>query len=670
MSSDYSTTPVVNTWSQCYTLSWQGLCVPETMAHPAKYSVALIRRIMQHIGEEGWIEPGGWILDPFGGVGLGGRAALEAGYHFLANELEPHFVDIGRGCDCTGLSKEAWVRFYGRARRVSHSEDRHYCPRCLSQASQVIGNATGQKRTFRTKPPTGPHVMYTTQVRQGDGSLAWRRCPAYWSEARRPAKRKTGLFQPLPFPDRRDGVRSARVLQQSSLLVEHSAAYTRNSGILPATTPHHYEGNTELWARQGLGKAVLLQGDSRRLQEVIQAQVDVVAGSPPYANGLGHAAEYRSADKYAADAARDIMQQKGGQAADMRYSANPNNLGNLPPGSLDALISSPPYSGNSNHDYRITDEGGQDRDMRRGYRQGLGCFRGSETYGQTAGNLGAMEEGHIETVVASPPYANGCAHTGGADPQPQHIQGGELPYVAYGSSAAQLGNMPAGQVECTVASPPWDDGAPALAPDRQRATSSPKDHGGPGPQYVSMARLGEPDTFWSAARQIIAATYALLKPGGHAVWIVKNYIRDGREIPFTEDWAKLCEACGFRLLHHHKASLIETHGMQHGLFGEDTVHETRRESFFRRLARKKTGLSIDYESVLCMVKLGGDGNGVDCTVSSPPYAETIDRDNKQGMHYRLTAGGNFGQSLRAMADTAYGTTPGQHGAMPPGARPC
>jgi hypothetical protein len=115
------------------------------------------------------------------------------------------------------------------------------------------------------------------------------------------------------------------------------------------------------------------------------------------------------------------------------------------------------------------------------------------------------------------------------------------------------------------------------------------------------------NTFWAAALQIVAQCYRLLPPGGYAVWVVKDYMRHRQLVPFTHDWARLCEHVGFVWLHHHQASLVQTHGADRDLFsGADVRRETRRESFFRRLSRQKTGVAIDHESVLCFRKPRGD----------------------------------------------------------------
>ena len=85
----------MNEWHGCYEGGWTGEIVPEAFSHPAKFSRALIQRIYQHMLEMGWISEGDKIVDPFGGVGLGGLDAMVQGLHWTGCELEPRFVELG-----------------------------------------------------------------------------------------------------------------------------------------------------------------------------------------------------------------------------------------------------------------------------------------------------------------------------------------------------------------------------------------------------------------------------------------------------------------------------------------------------------------------------------------------------------------------------------------------
>ena len=108
-------------------------------------------------------------------------------------------------------------------------------------------------------------------------------------------------------------------------------------------------------------------------------------------------------------------------------------------------------------------------------------------------------------------------------------------------------------------------------------------------------------TFWQAAKQILEQCHQILRPGGHAIWVCKDFVRKGKRVPFSDDWLKLCEAVGFKLVCRHKAMLLkeETHK---SLFGHDITKKTERKSFFRRLAEAKGSPRIDWEDVICMEK--------------------------------------------------------------------
>lgn len=167
-----------------------------------------------------------------------------------------------------------------------------------------------------------------------------------------------------------------------------------------------------------------------------------------------------------------------------------------------AVVSSPPYEGNVKHDYLLSEDGKtRARDLRRGYIQGQGCFRGSEGYGATQGQLGREES----------------------------------------------------------------------------------------------------ETFWSSAKTILAQCHAILRPGGVAVWVCKDFVRAGKRVSFSQQWATACAYVGFELVEWIHASLVKEESHP-GLFGEDVTKRTEKKSFFRRLAEKKGSPRIDHEDVLILKK--------------------------------------------------------------------
>ena len=86
--------------------------------------------------------------------------------------------------------------------------------------------------------------------------------------------------------------------------------------------------------------------------------------------------------------------------------------------------------------------------------------------------------------------------------------------------------------------------------------------------------------------------------------MTKRYVRAGAIVDFTADWIRLCESVGWRLLHHHRAMLVDEYGTQTQLFdAQDTQHQTVRASFFRRLhMQKRPDLAILWEDVTCWEK--------------------------------------------------------------------
>ena len=438
--------PSVDTWTGLYKSGWQKVACVEAFSHPAKFARGLIQYIYQHAIEEGFLVPGNTVLDVFAGTALGAYDAMTHGMHFVGVELEQPFHDIGSGCDCTGISKADWVRFYGRWPRMRYAEDRYWCPQCLREAGEMQRS----------------HDMFTMSA-------------SYVRDVHTKDNKATFATRHTNHP----------------------------SGQIPTTRPHRYSGNLGLWARKGYAGARLIRGDSRELGKVL-AKADCLVSSPPYADGLGH---YRGA----------IADQKEWERKSIGatiYGQHPAQLGNLPPGSVDACLSSPPYAKGTVHDGNGIDwskarhptgqtmtpgrvigdygtssaqlgnlppgsvadaivssppyaegglrTGGLDHPIQHARKDGSSLRMGqsaSTLYGQHPAQLGNLPPGSVtDAILSSPPYANGCAHTGGADPQPQHIQGGPLPYVAYGQDASQLGAMPLGSLaDAIVSSPPYAD---------------------------------------------------------------------------------------------------------------------------------------------------------------------------------------------------------------------
>ncbi len=255
----------------------------------------------------------------------------------------------------------------------------------------------------------------------------------------------------------------------------------------------NFELHRRKWEKLGSPQPTIIQGDSRKLAELI-GQVECVVSSPPFSSGDSGSAQ--SIQKRSDKSAKWIKENCGSA-----------------------------------------------------------CNQG---YGQTPGNLGNLKEGSIDAVVSSPPF----------------------------EGVTQVSNNPE---DMTAGKAKWARGADSAARVKQ--------------DYASMTAPGQlgndkGPTFWQAAREIVEQCHQILRPAGHAIWVVKAFVRKGKRVDFPGDWRRLCESVGFETVCEHHAMLAKE-TTDDGLFGEMT-EKTERKSFFRRLAESKGSAAIDYEVVLCM----------------------------------------------------------------------
>jgi DNA modification methylase len=327
-------------WEDCYEGGWGKLIVPEAFCHPAKFSRKLIERIYNHAMDNGWLKKGDFVLDPFGGVALGGLSAIARGINWVGVELEEKFVKLG------------------------------------------------EENIKKWKSETG----------------------------------------------------------------------------------------------KGKGTARIIQGDSRKLKFHIAKLI----GTP------------------------------------------------------DLVVSSPPFSVRQP---TSNARPGEDIELKKML---------VDHYGQSPGQLGSMKEGEFDLCVSSPPYA-----------------------------------------ESEICS--------SKQADREQRKIDRKNKTWEGYNKQNKDNLGSVsgDTFWSASKEIVQGCYDLLKPGGHAIWVTKDYVRDKKRVPFSEKWTALCESVGFKVVCWHQAMVVKQIP-QHTFDDSKVIKE--RKSFFRRMQEKKGSPRIDWENVICMVK--------------------------------------------------------------------
>lgn len=358
--------------------------------------------------------------------------------------------------------------------------------------------------------------------------------------------------------------------------------------------------NIALWNRRfgtmpNWGEAVLLHGDSRQLLawNFAGPPADAVMGSPPFA-GTSHADWHVDSSPERMGKLFENYKRGGGgmteeqfrrhcEARQSGYGDSPSNLGNLPDKGFEAAIGSPPWAAQMNEGGAKGDPPGNLRRVR-AIQTGRNPDSPSnqqfyQSYGSSPGQLAAMPEGAFEGVVSSPPWGEG----------------------AEGKLRAEKFKDPVAFAEKLADGKYRDGKAVASAAGRmaQLQRDSGSTYGGGEDNLGNTSR----ENFWLAARQILEQVFLCVKPGGHAVWVVKAFVRKGQRVDFPGQWAQLCEAVGFRVVHWHRAWLVEDHGTQGRTDGGETRLTKEKKSFFRRLAEKKGSPRIDWEDVLCLERV-------------------------------------------------------------------
>ena len=288
----------------------------------------------------------------------------------------------------------------------------------------------------------------------------------------------------------------------------------------------------------------ILQGDSRRLSEIIDG-CDAICTSPPYAESL------KTENK-----TDDLCPHDSSMRYERKYSPNPQNIGNLKAGDVDAVVTSPPWV-DANHSKGWSEE----------YKEGF-IKKHREKHPNRIGK---------ENINLNDKYF-------------------EMP-----DTPGQIANLKPGTVDGVVTSPPYED---SLKTENKETDLCPHD------STMRYERKYSPDvsnignskgeTYWQAVAAVYSECHKILKPGGVICVVVKAYVKNGKRVDLPGQTWTLLQRIGFKPLERIRAMLVEEIPQQ-TMFGiPEKIKE--RKSFFRRLAEKKGSPRIDWEEVLILRK--------------------------------------------------------------------
>lgn len=421
---------------------------------------------------------------------------------------------------------------------------------------------------------------------------------------------------------------------------------------IPFQPTHIYRGNIPLWMHKysglpGFGTAILMHGDSRHLLDLLAESVSASVSSPPYADSIDSKSNGIDWKKVTKDYPGRKMHDARIEMNDKRHSGyyygeTPGQLGAMKAQDFDAAIASPPFLQSSGGTNPSESLGRGDPNLLKRHAAGNAA---AHAYGESEGQLSSMKSDGFDAAISSSPFGEQETGRGiaasmngvGEYPIPNNHTG-KHGYQDQGETPGQLAAMPTTNFDAAVTSSPYKTGghhkhqmdsydnngggqfdkensgfgagdtmgASVSSPPYDEARigrESGQAQAGRGDQYGdNPAQLGGADDFWMASRQIVEQVYIALRPGGHAVWVCKDYVKNKERVPFSDQWRQLCEAVGFETVHEHHALLIRNKRTQIDLEGNHHTTQTESKSFFRRVAENKGSPRIDYEVVYCMVK--------------------------------------------------------------------
>jgi DNA modification methylase len=491
-------------WENCYNDSWNGVITPESFAHPAKFAPGLITRIVDHFLREGYVKKGDLIGDPFGGVGLGGVICGCRGLNWIGVELEPRFVKMGN----KNLAKHATAFTLSDASMVKlvQGDSRNF--------ASIVGGAAG----IVTSPPfvqsgVTDHQGQTDALKgkfNGGGDSFLSNYSYGHSEGQigdLQAGDVAAIVTSPPFLGGHQGCASDAETKERvdagklpPMGHAHGNDYGTTEGQIGdmqagdvdaiVTSPPFVDcGANLVGCADTPGRCQRITGGKPRhdaygttdgqIGSMPKGEVDAIVTSPPFS--VPGCQPIANCPSFAVRSVR-----KANRLDDKtEYGHAEGQIGNLPTGEVDAIVTSPPFSMGTNQPT------GQGHGVRSDYAEGKRTADTPETtYGVEQGQIGAMTTGSVDAIVTSPPFA---------DQEPTRddnfrYDGKKLGSTGkhYGVEAGQIGNLRGGDVDAIVTSPPYADTA---VNDAQRHSNHKDGDGamnGPVPYGTTPGNLGNP----------------------------------------------------------------------------------------------------------------------------------------------------------------------------------
>lgn len=505
-----------------------------SIRHPAKMSILLTKWILQKFTKDGET-----VIDPMSGIGTTLLEAVNMNRNCIAIELEKKFVDwVNENTKLLNKNKPIDKRGKGV---VLQGDARNLTDILNKQADKIVFSPPyceteafhDQDFTLRSTK-VNPSSRKISEQRYGKGADAVVTSPPFASSPRAGNKDKDEFWKNQEQRYNRKFTKSKKLLDSM-----HYSENPDNIGNLP------------------------------------KGEIDAIVTSPPHANTISSnkkeferikkLVETGKASKELARRYNDWLKNKDKNQGcqghwESSYSGNKENIGNLPKGDIDVVVTSPPYA-------KAVSPFTGGAEVKPAIK--IGCDNIRTGYSENPNNIGNLPKGDIDAVVTSPPYAKSVSTKG--DPKkraermkkagydPKTIIGGkarcgEVDWQ-YSEDTDNIGNLPQGNIDTIITSPPYEntirEGQEGVNITSDKGRWKRKFSGKEKPSYFeSKDNLGnlKKKSYLSEMKKVYDQCFSVLKQGGLAVLVTKNFVRNYKMIRLDMDTILLMESCGFRLI--------------------------------------------------------------------------------------------------------------------------
>jgi DNA modification methylase len=373
----------------------------------------------------------------------------------------------------------------------------------------------------------------------------------------------------------------------------------------------------ELWKRKS---PIVIQGDSRKLTELIEANIDSIITSSPYGTTKSGGAKGIAVRGYNNPKKRKGKYDKVGKRAYTQEHFSPNNISNLPDGKIDSVITSPAYSNTSAGAGGLNIKPPKKAGQQSGRSPKSPSQDTNQRYGNTNGQIAKLKDTGIDAVVGSPPYANQSGEKRFKNKEDKHrfLEGQRKSHRGRSEKAlskmidgwegvpetqGQIGRMKEGNIDAAITSPPFEDSISSDNPKKRgglfRDPKRSKDKNLTGEYGNTEGQIGKQkgETYWQAMKSVYLECQRVLKKGGWVAIVVKDFVRKGQRIPLCDNTVKLLEFLGFEVHYRARAWLVKETKHTDLFLGEVTIKKERK-GFFRRLQEQRGSPRIDWEEVI------------------------------------------------------------------------